>query len=189
MVNNWAFLQTCMVIGRPLIEEPSVRSAALRLAAEDVLFFCDCMAARTGAALRRMRARCAGRDQHLPRRRYHVAGIPEAASHHLDGASTGWRPIFVAAARDRGHQGAQCESARKQASGPRSDCFAGAVALISSAGALDCFRWILACCKAPFSSPLESYASRRTAELRRAAQLQIFRKRVQKMSRRGHLGR
>lgn len=45
MVNNWAFLHmSCMVIGRPLIE--TVRfDAALRLAAEDVLFFCDCMLA------------------------------------------------------------------------------------------------------------------------------------------------
>jgi succinoglycan biosynthesis protein ExoW len=45
MVNDWAFLHmSCMVIGRPLIE--TVRfDAALRLAAEDVLFFCDCMLA------------------------------------------------------------------------------------------------------------------------------------------------
>jgi succinoglycan biosynthesis protein ExoW len=45
MVNNWAFLHmSCMVIARPLIE--TVRfDAALRLAAEDVLFFCDCMLA------------------------------------------------------------------------------------------------------------------------------------------------
>jgi len=42
MLKNWAFLHmSCMVIGRPLIE--TVRfDAALRLAAEDVLFFCDC---------------------------------------------------------------------------------------------------------------------------------------------------
>jgi succinoglycan biosynthesis protein ExoW len=45
MVNNWAFLHmSCMVISRPLIE--TVRfDAALRLAAEDVLYFCDCMLA------------------------------------------------------------------------------------------------------------------------------------------------
>ncbi len=45
MINDWAFLHmSCMVIGRPLIE--TVRfDAALRLAAEDVLFFCDCMLA------------------------------------------------------------------------------------------------------------------------------------------------
>ncbi|OHV84957.1 glycosyltransferase family 2 protein [Rhizobium sp. LCM 4573] len=43
MLKNWSFLHlSCMVIGRPLFEnvrfEPS-----LRLAAEDVLFFCDCI--------------------------------------------------------------------------------------------------------------------------------------------------
>ncbi len=45
MIGNWAFLHmSCMVIGRPLIE--TVRfDAALRLAAEDVLFFCDCILA------------------------------------------------------------------------------------------------------------------------------------------------
>ena len=45
MLKNWSFLHlSCMVIGRPLIE--TVRfDAALRLAAEDVLFFCDCVLA------------------------------------------------------------------------------------------------------------------------------------------------
>lgn len=45
MLKDWAFLHmSCMVIGRPLIE--TIRfDAALRLAAEDVLFFCDCMLA------------------------------------------------------------------------------------------------------------------------------------------------
>lgn len=45
MLKNWSFLHlSCMVIGRPLFEK--VRFAAeLRLAAEDVLFFCDCMMA------------------------------------------------------------------------------------------------------------------------------------------------
>jgi len=45
MLKNWAFLHmSCMVIGRPLIERVRF-DAALRLAAEDVLFFCDCMLA------------------------------------------------------------------------------------------------------------------------------------------------
>jgi succinoglycan biosynthesis protein ExoW len=45
MLKNWAFLHmSCMVIGRPLIEKVRF-DAALRLAAEDVLFFCDCMLA------------------------------------------------------------------------------------------------------------------------------------------------
>ena len=45
MLKNWSFLHlSSMVIGRPLIE--TVRfDAALRLAAEDVLFFCDCVLA------------------------------------------------------------------------------------------------------------------------------------------------
>ncbi|WP_160010257.1 glycosyltransferase [Rhizobium sp. 18055] len=45
MLDDWAFLHmSCMVIGRPLIA--TIRfDAALRLAAEDVLFFCDCMMA------------------------------------------------------------------------------------------------------------------------------------------------
>ena len=45
MLKNWSFLHlSCMVIGRPLFE--TVRfDAALRLAAEDVLFFCDCVLA------------------------------------------------------------------------------------------------------------------------------------------------
>lgn len=45
MLQNWSFLHlSCMVIGRPLIE--TVRfDPALRLAAEDVLFFCDCVLA------------------------------------------------------------------------------------------------------------------------------------------------
>lgn len=45
MLDDWAFLHmSCMVIGRPLVD--TVRfDAALRLAAEDVLFFCDCMLA------------------------------------------------------------------------------------------------------------------------------------------------
>ena len=45
MLKNWSFLHlSCMVIGRPLIE--TVRfDAALRLAAEDVLYFCDCVLA------------------------------------------------------------------------------------------------------------------------------------------------
>jgi succinoglycan biosynthesis protein ExoW len=69
MINDWAFLHmSCMVIGRPLIE--TVRfDAALRLAAEDVLFFCDCMLAANRCCFAPMRARCAGRGQHLPRRR------------------------------------------------------------------------------------------------------------------------
>ncbi len=43
MLKNWSFLHlSCMVIGRPLFE--TVRfEPTLRLAAEDVLFFCDCM--------------------------------------------------------------------------------------------------------------------------------------------------
>lgn len=43
MLKNWSFLHlSCMVIGRSLFE--TVRfDAALRLAAEDVLFFCDCV--------------------------------------------------------------------------------------------------------------------------------------------------
>lgn len=45
MINDWAFLHmSCMVIGRPLIDKVRF-DAALRLAAEDVLFFCDCMLA------------------------------------------------------------------------------------------------------------------------------------------------
>jgi succinoglycan biosynthesis protein ExoW len=45
MLQDWSFLHmSCMVIGRPLFEkirfEPS-----LRLAAEDILFFCDCILA------------------------------------------------------------------------------------------------------------------------------------------------
>lgn len=45
MIENWAFLHiSCMVIGRPLIDKVRF-DAALRLAAEDVLFFCDCMLA------------------------------------------------------------------------------------------------------------------------------------------------
>ncbi len=45
MLKDWGFLHlSCMVIGRPLFQ--SVRfEAALRLAAEDVLFFCDCVLA------------------------------------------------------------------------------------------------------------------------------------------------
>jgi succinoglycan biosynthesis protein ExoW len=43
MLKNWSFLHlSCMVIGRPLFE--TVRfEPTLRLAAEDVLFFCDCI--------------------------------------------------------------------------------------------------------------------------------------------------
>ncbi len=45
MLKNWAFLHmSCMVIGRPLFEKVRF-DAALRLAAEDVLFFCDCIIA------------------------------------------------------------------------------------------------------------------------------------------------
>lgn len=42
MLRNWSFLHlSCMVIGRPLFT--AIRfEAELRLAAEDVLFFCDC---------------------------------------------------------------------------------------------------------------------------------------------------
>lgn len=45
MLKNWSFLHlSCMVIGRKLFE--TVRfDARLRLAAEDVLFFCDCVQA------------------------------------------------------------------------------------------------------------------------------------------------
>ncbi|OOG75070.1 GalNAc(5)-diNAcBac-PP-undecaprenol beta-1,3-glucosyltransferase [Ensifer sp. M14] len=45
MLRNWSFLHlSCMVIGRALFE--NIRfDAALRLAAEDVLFFCDCVLA------------------------------------------------------------------------------------------------------------------------------------------------
>ncbi len=45
MLKNWSFLHlSCMVIGRKLFE--TVRfDARLRLAAEDVLFFCDCVKA------------------------------------------------------------------------------------------------------------------------------------------------
>jgi succinoglycan biosynthesis protein ExoW len=43
MLKNWSFLHlTCMVMARPVFE--TVRfDPALRLAAEDVLFFCDCI--------------------------------------------------------------------------------------------------------------------------------------------------
>lgn len=45
MLKNWSFLHlSCMVLSRPVFE--TVRfDAALRLAAEDVLFFCDCILA------------------------------------------------------------------------------------------------------------------------------------------------
>jgi succinoglycan biosynthesis protein ExoW len=45
MLKNWSFLHlSCMVIGRNLFE--AIRfDAKLRLAAEDVLFFCDCVLA------------------------------------------------------------------------------------------------------------------------------------------------
>ena len=45
MLKNWSFLHlSCMVVGRTVFR--SVRfEAALRLAAEDVLFFCDCVLA------------------------------------------------------------------------------------------------------------------------------------------------
>jgi len=43
MLKNWSFLHlSCMAIGRPVFE--SIRfEPSLRLAAEDVLFFCDCI--------------------------------------------------------------------------------------------------------------------------------------------------
>lgn len=45
MLKNWSFLHlSAMVIGRPLIDHVRF-DAALRLAAEDVLFFCDCVLA------------------------------------------------------------------------------------------------------------------------------------------------
>lgn len=45
MLKNWSFLHlSCMVIGRPLLEKIRFE-AELRLAAEDVLFFCDCVLA------------------------------------------------------------------------------------------------------------------------------------------------
>ncbi|HEV7249475.1 MAG TPA: glycosyltransferase family 2 protein [Shinella sp.] len=45
MLKNWSFLHlSCMVISRPLFEKVRF-DAALRLAAEDVLFFCDCVLA------------------------------------------------------------------------------------------------------------------------------------------------
>ena len=43
MLKNWSFLHlSAMVIGRPVFERVRF-DAALRLAAEDVLFFCDCV--------------------------------------------------------------------------------------------------------------------------------------------------
>ncbi|MCF3638943.1 glycosyltransferase [Rhizobium sp. TRM95111] len=45
MLENWSFLHlSCMVIGRPLFSRVRFE-AELRLAAEDVLFFCDCVLA------------------------------------------------------------------------------------------------------------------------------------------------
>ncbi|MBP1852952.1 glycosyltransferase family A protein [Rhizobium halophytocola] len=45
MLKNWSFLHlSCMVIGRSIFEKVRF-DAALRLAAEDVLFFCDCIMA------------------------------------------------------------------------------------------------------------------------------------------------
>ncbi|MCJ8517473.1 succinoglycan biosynthesis protein ExoW [Pseudorhizobium tarimense] len=45
MLKNWSFLHlSCMVLGRDLFEKIRF-DAALRLAAEDVLFFCDCIMA------------------------------------------------------------------------------------------------------------------------------------------------
>ncbi|MBB3456106.1 succinoglycan biosynthesis protein ExoW [Rhizobium sp. BK313] len=45
MLKDWAFLHlSCMVIGRPLFEKIRFE-AELRLAAEDLLFFCDCILA------------------------------------------------------------------------------------------------------------------------------------------------
>lgn len=45
MLKNWSFLHlSSMVIGRPVFERVRF-DAALRLAAEDVLFFCDCVLA------------------------------------------------------------------------------------------------------------------------------------------------
>ncbi len=45
MLRNWSFLHlSCMVIGRPLFEKVRF-DPILRLAAEDVLFFCDCIMA------------------------------------------------------------------------------------------------------------------------------------------------
>ncbi|MDX3927030.1 MAG: glycosyltransferase [Shinella sp.] len=45
MLKNWSFLHlSCMVIGRPIFSRIRFE-AELRLAAEDVLFFCDCVLA------------------------------------------------------------------------------------------------------------------------------------------------
>lgn len=45
MLKDWSFLHmSCMVIGRKLFETARFE-AALKLAAEDVLFFCDCVLA------------------------------------------------------------------------------------------------------------------------------------------------
>ncbi|SFH26103.1 glycosyltransferase family 2 protein [Ensifer sp. OV372] len=51
MLRNWSFLHlSCMVVGRRLFE--TVRfDAELRLAAEDVLFFCDCILAANRVVL------------------------------------------------------------------------------------------------------------------------------------------
>ncbi|MGN7294274.1 glycosyltransferase family 2 protein [Rhizobium sp. SAFR-030] len=51
MLKNWGFLHlSCMVIGRPIFE--TIRfEPKLRLAAEDVLFFCDCILAARRALL------------------------------------------------------------------------------------------------------------------------------------------
>jgi succinoglycan biosynthesis protein ExoW len=51
MLRNWSFLHlSCMVIGRPLFEKVRF-DPALRLAAEDVLFFCDCILASSRTLL------------------------------------------------------------------------------------------------------------------------------------------
>jgi succinoglycan biosynthesis protein ExoW len=51
MLKDWGFLHlSCMVIARPLFEHVRF-DAALRLAAEDVLFFCDCMLASSRVLL------------------------------------------------------------------------------------------------------------------------------------------
>ncbi len=61
MLKNWSFLHmSCMVIGRKLFEKVRFE-ATLKLAAEDVLFFCDCVLASKRVVLAMQRARCAAK--------------------------------------------------------------------------------------------------------------------------------
>lgn len=115
MLKDWAFLHlSCMVIGRPLFSTKRFE-ATLRLAAEDVLFFCDCVRAAKRTILGEMIGATRGQGVNI----FHAIG--NDSPQFLKQQFNTWTALdhlenrYAHSPRDRASIHANKQAARRQA--------------------------------------------------------------------------